>query len=186
MQQCLPSTGRTSRPHPIRPTFSGASNDTSSRMRSRMVCRRRAPMLSTLVFTSSATRAISRIEASRRPGQAKARQRQTHRTWAHVEAVGVQQHKAAGPRTALAAAAVHPSTARVRQEYNLAHGATCKNELHIFGGEQCLLLLNHVALRLGQDLIKVLGAAQAWPRVWRYDKWNDTARDQRSARAPLA
>lgn len=50
-------------PMPAR-TFSGASNDTSSRMRSRMVCSRRAPMLSRLVFTSSATRAISRMAAS--------------------------------------------------------------------------------------------------------------------------
>lgn len=34
-----------------------------------MVCSRRAPMLSTLVFTSSATRAISRIAASGEGGQ---------------------------------------------------------------------------------------------------------------------
>ena len=45
-------------------TRSGASKLMSSTMRSRMVCRRRAPMLSTDVLTSSATRAISRIAAS--------------------------------------------------------------------------------------------------------------------------
>jgi hypothetical protein len=40
-------------------TFSGASNDTSSTMRSMTVCRRRAPMFSTVRFVSYATRAIS-------------------------------------------------------------------------------------------------------------------------------
>jgi len=38
-------------------TFSGASNEISSRMRSSTVCSRRAPMLSTELLTSSATRA---------------------------------------------------------------------------------------------------------------------------------
>ena len=46
------------------PTCSGALKEISSRIRSRMVCSLRAPMLSTRVLTSSATSEIRRMAGS--------------------------------------------------------------------------------------------------------------------------
>ena len=60
----VPLCTRSGRELESKPTCSGALKEISSRMRSRMVCSLRAPMLSTRVLTSSATSEIRRMAGS--------------------------------------------------------------------------------------------------------------------------
>ena len=50
-------------------------------------------------------------------------------------------------------------TTRLRDCLHSTACSTCENELHVFRAQQRLLLLDHVALWLSQDFVKVVGTA---------------------------